>query len=124
MIGEIRKVLMQYFDLKQGKMLMKSRPALVIAQADANDYVILPISRITRQENRDPVYDIKVDPCEYPQLHLNAVSFIRTHKQTTAHRSQMSDMIGDLKTDYPDLFLRVLDTREQFSEEITNQALQ
>lgn len=122
-IGEIRKTITPYYDLQHGMMRTKSRPALIIAKADSDDYVVLPISRITRQENRNEMYDIKVDPSSYPLLHLNAVSYIRTHKQTVIHQAEIGDLIGEIKSNYADLYLLVLERREQFSGEITNQAL-
>lgn len=122
-IGEIRKILTPYYDLRQRKMNMKLRPALIIAQADPDDYVVLPISRITRSSNRDATYDIEVNPNDYPLLNLNDVSYIRTHKQTVIHKGEIDDLIGELKSNYEDLFIHILELRERFSEEITNQAL-
>lgn len=122
-IGEIRKTFTPFYDNTQGRMNIKSRPALIIAQADTEDYVVIPVSRITRQNNRDTTYDIEVDPVEYPMLNLNAVSYIRTHKQTVVHRAQIGDLIGELKSNYEDLYLLILELRERFSKEITNQAL-
>ena len=122
-IGEIRKTLTPFYDSKQKKMSIKSRPALIIAQADTDDYVVLPVSRITRQSNRDATYDIKIDPVDYPLLNLNAVSYIRTHKQTVIHQAEIGDLIGELKSNYEDLYLLILERRENFSEEITNQSL-
>ena len=122
-IGEIRKALTPYYDLSKNAMSIKSRPALIIAQADSEDYVVLPISRITRRNNRDATFDIEIDPSVYPLLNLNAISYVRTHKQTIIHKAEIGDLIGDLKTDYSELYLQILETRERFSEEITNQAI-
>ena len=122
-IGEIRKTITPYYDLRQGRMFTKSRPALIIAQADTDDYVVLPVSRISRQYNRDAIYDIEVNPVNYPLLNLNEVSYIRTHKQTVIHRAEIGDLIGELKYNYEDFYLYILELRERFSEEITNQAI-
>lgn len=122
-IGEIRKAITLFYDLKKSKMGTKSRPALIIAQADADDYIVLPISRITRRINMDHIFDIEVDPTTYPMLNLTSLSYIRSHKQTVIHRGEIGDLIGDLKTHYSDLYHRVLEARELFSKEITDQAL-
>ena len=122
-IGEIRKTITPYYDLRQGRMFTKSRPALIIAQADTDDYVVLPVSRISRQYNRDAIYDIEVNPVNYPLLNLNEVSYIRTHKQTVIHRAEIGDLLGELKYNYEDFYLYILELRERFSEEITNQAI-
>jgi len=124
LIGEIRKILLPFYDIKMHRMSVKSRPALVIAKADKEDYVVLPVSRVTRQENRDPVYDIPVDPQAFPLLGLTACSYVRTHKQTIAHIREISDKIGDMKTDYEELYLSILQKREEFSAEITRQAIE
>lgn len=123
MIGEIRKILTPFYDLSSSSMKIKSRPGLIIAQADAGDYVVLPLSTISRRENRNPVYDLVIDPAEYPLLRLRTVSFVRTHKQTVVHCGEIGECISSMKVSYPDLYLRVLEAREQFSEEISSQAL-
>ena len=122
MIGEIRKVITPYYDTKSGQNSFKSRPALIIAQADSSDYVALPVSRVSRRENLDPVFDIEVNPASYPALNLNSLSYVRTHKQTIIHITEIGDKIGDMKSNYKELYIEILSKREQFSEEITRQA--
>lgn len=123
MIGEIRKAITSFYDVKNRKMSYKGRPALVIAKADAHDYVVLPVSSISRPEDRHAVYDIEVNPAVYPALNLKNISYVRTHKQTIIHGSQMGDTIGDMKGTYEDLYLLILEKREQFSKEISTQAI-
>ena len=123
MIGEIRAVLAQYYDSAKGKMAFKARPALIIAQADSSDYVVLPVSRVTRKENLHPVYDIEITPAQYPDLHLPSVSYVRTHKQIVVHSGEIGSVYGNMKTSYEELYLTVLEKREAFSREITDQAL-
>ena len=124
LIGEIHKTITPFYDNQTGCMSYKSRPALLIANADSDDYVVLPVSTISRSENINPEYDIKVDPTFYPRTNLRRISYIRTHKQTIINRSQISDIICDIKSEYPDLYILVLDKREKFSSLITVQALQ
>ena len=123
MIGELRWSLTPFYDLTAQRNSFKRRPVLFIAKADSNDYVALPLSRITRRDNLDPVYDIEVDPAVYPNLNLSAVSYIRTHKQTIINRGEVAGLIGNMKAEYPDLYLTILEKREQFSKEISNQAI-
>lgn len=123
MIGEIRAALTPFYDKMTQTVGFKGRPALLIAKADSADYVALPVSRVSRRANLDPTYDIKIDPCLYPKLHLTSVSYVRTHKQTIVNAGQIGRVYGDMKTEYPDLFLEILNKREQFSKEITNQAI-
>ena len=124
MIGEVWTVLIGFYDVRIHRMNHKARPALVIAQADSDDYVILPISSVSRRENLDPLYDVEVDPAQYPLLGFPHLSYIRTHKQTTVHIGEMGSKKSDLRGTYPDLFLDVIAKREQFSNEITRQAIE
>lgn len=123
MIGEIRRALTPFYDNTKNRMSFKSRPVLIIAQADNSDYIVLPVSCITRRENINEVYDIKIDPALYPSLNLSAVSYVRTHKQTVVHAAEIGSIYGDMKSDYPDIFLTILEKRNEFSKEITEQAL-
>ncbi len=123
MIGKICKALTPFYDRITRQMSYKARPALVLGKADGEDYVILPVSSISIKTNINPVYDITVDPVQYPKLHLKNVSYIRTHKQTVVHRASLHGVIGDLKSEYEDLYLTVLAKREEFSKFLTQQAL-
>lgn len=118
MIGEIRYVLLPYYDVKAKKNRYKKRPALVIAQADKSDYVILPISRITRKEHRHPIFDIEIDPDKYPESNLTQISFVRTHKQTIAHNSAIADKISSFSDLYQEMYNKILDIRELFQTEV------
>ena len=123
MIGKIYKAWTPFYDQMAHQMSYKARPALVLAKADADDYVVLPVSSVSIKTNIDPVYDIEVDPTLYPKLNLRKTSYVRTHKQTTVHRANLGDEIGDLKSDYEELYLEILEKRETFSNSITQQAL-
>lgn len=122
-IGEIRKTITPYYDAKQKKQSFKSRPALIVGIADSSDYVVLPVSRITNQANRDIDFDIELNPSIYPMLHLNAVSFVRTHKQTVIHAAEISDLISDLRSSYEDLYLTIIERRDTFNRILTDRAL-
>lgn len=122
MIGEIRWALTPFYDRVAQCNSFKKRPALLLAKADQDDFVALPVSRITRQQYINSVYDIKVDPAQYPKLELTAISYVRTHKQTIIHAGEIDGYIGNIKDDYPDLYLDILEKREKFSDEITSQA--
>lgn len=68
MIGKIYKTLAPFYDTKSKSMSFKHRPALVIAMADSDDVVVLPISSITHRQNIHPSYDVQIDPSQYPKL--------------------------------------------------------
>lgn len=123
MIGEIRKILTLYYDKTTKRQQIKSRPGLVIAAADSGDYVVLPISKVSDSRRIDPEYDIRVDPAVYTNLNLTCISYVRTHKQTTAHFANIGDKISDMRSEYEGLYLDILAKREEFSNEITRQAM-
>lgn len=123
MIGKIYSILTPYYDSATKKHSMKCRPALIISNERNNDYTILPLSTISRKENIDCEYDIKVDISIYTCLGLKKDCYIRTHKQQTAHKAEIGLMIGDLKANYPELFDDVMLHLAQFNEELFNRAV-
>lgn len=60
MIGKAYWATFQYYDSAQGKMAFKKRPVLIIGQADERDYVVLPVSRVTKKEHLDLHYDFEM----------------------------------------------------------------
>lgn len=123
MIGEIRKAILPFYDQNAQRMAFKSRPVLILAQADTKDYVTLPISSVTRRQNLHTVYDIEVDPTQYPKLNLTKRSYVRTHKQTITNLASFRDIYANLKQEYPGLFLDILSTWESFQADVSSQAL-
>lgn len=111
-----------YFDISTRKNQFKKRPVLVLAKADSGDYNVLPISTITATQHIDADYDIKVDPLNYPKLKLSKVSYVRVHKQSTAYESSLS-FVSDMKKEYPDLFLKILEILEEYNKKIMNECL-
>lgn len=124
MIGEIRKILVPYYDRTTRRQKFKSRPGLIIAAADEGDYVVLPISKVSDPRRIDPDYDVKIDPALYEGLNLACVSYVRAHKQTTVHYKEIGDKISDMRGIYEELYIDILEKREIFSKEITRQALE
>lgn len=122
MIGKAYWATFKYYDSSLHKMAFKKRPILIIGQADGRDYVVLPISRVTKSENLDPHYDFKMQIVDYPALSLKSVSYIRTHKQAIANEGELSDCITDFKEEYPDAYLSVLALVEEFQKELINKA--
>ena len=109
MIGKLYSSVTPFYDSAKGTNSYKRRPVLIINGPQNNDYTILPVSTISRKENIDPEYDVKEEPDDYPKLNLAHTSYIRTHKQTTVHQASLVKEIGDLKTEYEELYLMVLE---------------
>ena len=123
MIGKIYCFLTPYYNASLGKMDYKKRPALIIGISDRSDYAVLPVSRVTNPVNLDLNYDIKIDPSVYPLSGLKFVSYVRTHKQTVFNAGELGSYVGDLKTDYEDLYLEILEKLEEYNGNLLSKAI-
>ena len=123
MIGKICVSITPFYDTIRNKKSFKKRPVLIIAGPRSNDYTVLPISTITRKENLDKKYDLEVNPSIYPMKKLTKLSYVRTHKQTTIHESEIVSTISDLRGEYEDLYLEVLTKLSEFNHEIEEHAI-
>ena len=123
MIGKAYWAIFKYYDSSSHRMAFKKRPVLIIGQADASDYVVLPISRVTRQEHIDQKYDFEMQVNDYPKLSLRATSYIRTHKQSVMNIGELADQIADFKLEYPDAYIEVIELIEEFQKNLIVGAL-
>lgn len=123
MIGKIYSFLTSCYNPTLHKMDYKKRPALIIGISDRSDYAVLPVSRVTNPINLDPNYDIKIDPSVYPLSGLKSISYVRTHKQTVCNAGELGPYIGDLKADYEDLYLEILEKLEEYNENLLSKAI-
>lgn len=122
MIGKIYSSVTPFYDSVKGTNSFKRRPVLILSGPRNNDYTILPVSTISHKENIDQEYDVKVEPNAYPKLNLARTSYIRTHKQTTVHQASLVKEISDLKAEYEDLYLVVLEKLEDFNKMVMDHA--
>ena len=123
MIGKIYSTVFPYYDSKTQKNSFKKRPVLIIGGPRNNDYTVLPISTVTKKANLDSEYDLEINPANYPLLHLDKLSYVRVHKQTTVHKVSLTSLIGDMKNEYADLYLNVLEKLEEFNKITIDNAL-
>ena len=123
MIGKIYSTVFPYYDSKTQKNSFKKRPVLIIGGPRNNDYTVLPISTVTKKANLDSEYDLEINPANYPLLHLDKLSYVRVHKQTTVHIVSLTSFIGDMKSEYADLYLNVLEKLEEFNKGTIDRAL-
>ena len=122
MIGKAYVSVFKYYDLKTSKMAFKKRPVLVIGEADQSDYVVLPISRVTRKENLHPYYDFEVKKEEYGLLNLTQTSYVRTHKQSVIHEGELVKEIVDMKQSYPDAYREIIRRVGEFQRDLIEKA--
>ena len=123
MIGKAYWAIFKYYDNSAHRMAFKKRPVLIIGEADGSDYVVLPISRVTRRENIDQRYDFEIRVHDYPMLSLKATSYIRTHKQSVANIGELAERIVDFKKEYPDAYVEVIALVEEFQKKLIDDAL-
>lgn len=122
MIGEVCVSTFPFYDNKSRKMGYKNRPILVIGQADAGDYVALPISRVTRKENLDAYFDVEIQPKDFPLTGIHATSYIRTHKQQTVHKGEITRKIVDFKGEYRESYNEIINKVEEFQKKLIENA--
>ena len=123
MIGKVCTSVIPFYDNKLGRKSFKSRPILVINGPRNNDYNVLPISTVSNKRNLDADYDVEIDPLLYPKLNLNKMCYVRGHKLTTVHQTDKIKPISDMKVEYEDLYMRVLELLERFNDEMIDNAL-
>ena len=121
MIGKAYKSRVPYYDQISRTQKFKSRPCLIIGQADAGDYVVLPISSISDKSRIDPIYDISLDKSIF--TFLNKDSYLRTHKQTIVNIASLKDQLADFKASYEETYIEALEKVEQFQKQLIANAL-
>lgn len=123
MIGKAYVSTFPFYNNRSHKMDFKSRPVLIVGQADPTDYVILPISRVTNKDNIDSDYDFEITKQSVPLMNLAQTSYIRTHKQSVVHAGELTKEIIDFRKEYPDIYLDVIAKMEEFQKKIVDNAL-
>ena len=123
MIGKVYVSIFKYYDNIKGKMSFKNRPVLIVGKADNTDYIILPISRVTKRENLDEYYDVLLNPDAVPKLNLTQYSYVRTHKQSVVNIVELYREITDFKKDYMDIYLDIISKMEEFQKNLIDNAL-
>lgn len=123
MIGKVFTSTTPFYNAATRTNQFKKRPVLIIGAADAGDYIVLPVSRVTDRNNLDPVFDIPISPVQYPLIGLTCSSYIRVHKQTTVHSASIGQEIGDLRTNYEEFYLSILVKLEEWNQTVLTNAL-
>lgn len=123
MIGKAYVSTFQFYNNRTHRMEFKNRPVLIVGQADATDYVILPISRVTNSANLDVDYDFPIEPQDVPLMNLKQTSYIRTHKQSVVHSGELTREIVDFRKEYSDKYFDVIAKMKEFQKNIIDNAL-
>lgn len=123
MIGKAYVSTFPFYDSRTRKMSFKSRPVLIVGKADSDDYIVLPISRVTNTANLDSNYDLMLDPIKVPMMNLKQCSYVRTHKQSVIHAKELTKEIVDFKNVYEDIYLEIISKMEEFQKALVLDAL-
>ncbi len=123
MIGKAYVSTFQFYDTLSKKMSFKNRPVLIVGRADAGDYVVLPISRVTNQNNLDSKYDVLLEPKAVPLMNLKQRSYIRTHKQAVINAGGLTKEIVDFKKEYPGIYATAISRMADFQKILAQNAL-
>ena len=123
MIGKVYISVFPFYDIKLKKQSFKKRPILIIGQADIDDYVVLPISRVTNKSHLDSYYDVEILPSNVPLLNLSQTSYIRTHKQAILNIRELTRELIDFRLEYENIYLDVLTKVEEFQKKLIENAI-
>jgi hypothetical protein len=97
---------------------------MIVVKADNTDYIVLPISRVSKRENLDEYYDVFLNSDDaVPKLNLTQHSYIRTHKQSVVNIVELYREITDFKKDYMDIYLDIISNMEEFQKNLIDKAL-
>ena len=113
--GDIRLITFPFFNKEKRELGFKQRPGLVLGNTQNNDFIVLPISRVSNKKYLDANYDVFLDSKKLRHLNLTSDSYVRTNKQTPIFISQIDVKICNIKKEYPELYDTVLRMAEQFN---------
>ncbi len=120
----------KYFDVRTGKMKVKSRPVLIVGyEPDYTshtdiDYEVLPISTLkNRRPSKD--YDYLIDEELRQKLNLNEICYVRSHKTSWSHVKNMDvyKPIGNLIENDFMLFNEILNKNKEWVSLRTQESL-
>lgn len=127
-VGKLYPSYFRYKDPKTKSIKFKSRPILIIAEPTGQfdtEYIVLPVSTLSNPIFFEKEFDIQLKVCDYSKLSISRDCYVRTHKQTTMYRSNIDfhKCIGDLKTDYPEVFSLILKKLRDYENGIIEKAI-
>ena len=99
------------------------KTVMIVVKADNTDYIVLPISRVSKRENLDEYYDVLLSPDAVPKLNLTQHSYVRTHKQSVVNIVELYREITDFKKDYMDIYPDIISKMEKFQKNLIDKAL-
>ena len=116
-----------YYNAKQKKERIKSRPVLIIAEPIGKkdtEYTVLPISTVSRTEFHNEDYDVKLTAKKLTKAKFDQDCYVKTQKRTTIYKSNIDfkKCIVDLKKEYPGIYGNILKRMTLFDQMIVKEA--
>src|SRR5690625_907657 len=129
-VGNICLSLEKFYNVRTGRLEVKSRPVLIIGYEDNNDtylnmdYELLPISKIGNFDPH-PKYDFELKQDDIKKLGLNYLSYIRSHKTTwnNCKHMRVESPISNMKEIFPNLFDEIIHKNHEWVLNRTNKII-
>ena len=124
-VGRIYNSIIPYFDKVSKRTKLKARPCLILSEPEFDhEYMIVPVSTMMEPKYRDEDYDIYIDVSKYPKLNFHHNCYIRCSKQTLTYEQSIDfdTCLGNLKDDYPEVFIDVIERVYRANKERLKQA--
>ena len=126
-IGKVYPSYFVYYNAKQKKERIKSRPVLIIAEPIGKkdtEYTVLPISTVSRTEFHNEDYDVKLTAKKLTKAKFDQDCYVKTQKRTTIYKSNIDfkKCIVDLKKEYPGIYGNILKRMTLFDQMIVKEA--
>lgn len=121
LIGKICNSRFAYYNPHINDYSYKLRPVLIIGVEKEKmpcDITVLPVSKVSRQENIHEIYDYPLTKEEHSLLNLKYnPSFVRIHKITTIHTKDLSFQTNhQLDILYPEVYEEIREKLHDFSD--------
>lgn len=122
-VGKIITYPSECYDKRTDRLVIKNRPGLAISQTQSGTYIVLPLSTKEPRNAEEMKFDLKVDPEDYPELHLRKTSWIKPGMQTCVYEPTVTHEISDMARTNPDLYRKALMTHLEWNHEVNMNAV-
>lgn len=122
-VGKIITYPSECYDKRTDRIVIKNRPGLAISQTQSGTYIVLPLSTKEPRNAEEMKFDLKVDPKDYPELHLRKTSWIKPGMQTCVYEPTVTHEISDMVRTNPDLYRKALMTHLEWNHEVNMNAV-
>lgn len=122
-VGKIITYPSECYDKRTDRIVIKNRPGLAISQTQSGTYIVLPLSTKEPRNTEEMKFDLKVDPDDYPELHLRKTSWIKPGMQTYVYEPTVTHEISDMARTNPELYRKALMTHLEWNHQVNMNAV-